>query len=103
MATGSKGLANQTFDFHVQQNLVQLSGAAPRFSNLTVKIGDSVTWEALDFPGDYFHQIVFLNMALTSGPIGPDLTWSYTFTQPGTYRYYDAAESSITGEVIISP
>ena len=104
-ATGSKGTANQTFDFHVQRNLVLLSSGATPFSNITVRAGDNVTWVSLDGPvnGDAFHRIVFLNLKLTSAPLPPFASWSLTFTQPGTYRYYDDAEPSITGEVIVLP
>src|SRR2546427_9672761 len=50
VATGPQGVANQTFDFRVLRNLVQLSAftSAPFFSNLTVKAGDAVTWVSLD-------------------------------------------------------
>lgn len=103
-ASGPKGVANQTFDFHVQRNLVLISGAST-FSNLTVKVGDTVTWVGLDGPvgGDSFHQLVFLNMTLVSDPLPPNASWSYTFTQPGTYRYYDYAQPSIRGEIIVLP
>jgi plastocyanin len=103
-ASGSKGVANQTFDFHVQRNLVLIAGASI-LSNLTVKAGDTVTWVNLEgqVGGDSLDQIVFLNMTLISDPLPPNASWSYTFTQPGTYRYYDAAHPSVRGEIIVLP
>ena len=112
-AMGSRGVANQTFDFRVVRNLVQLSviSSSPFFSNLTVKAGDTVTWVSLDGaigdddPMVDYHQIIFSTINLTSGPLGQYETWSHTFTQPGTYRYYDNITKSlpIAGEVIVSP
>jgi hypothetical protein len=111
VATGSKGVANQTFDFHVQRNLVLLSAfsTTPFFSNLTVKAGDTVTWVSLDGevgddnPDVDYHHVIFLADNLTSGPLGQFESWKHTFTQPGIYRYYDSINSpfSITGEVIV--
>jgi plastocyanin len=106
-AKGQKGAANQTFDFHVQRNLVQLIVAhTSQFFNLTVKAGDSVSWEAMDGAmsdeSNAFHEVVFLNTSMTgSGWIMQYDSWSYTFTQPGIYRYYDNADRSITGEIIV--
>ena len=112
-ATGSRGVANQTFDFRVMRNLVQLSAisSTPFFSNLTVKAGDTVTWVSLDGPvGDDDpnvdnHNIIFSTINLTSGPLDQYQTWSHTFTQPGIYRYYDNISKSvpIAGEVIVLP
>jgi len=108
-AMGSKGVANQTFDFHVQRNLILLQqvDGKTHFLNITVKAGDSVTWLSMDGPmsDDYnpFHTLVFLNGGLDSGQLRQYETWSHTFTQPGVYRYYDDGDFQITGEVIVSP
>ncbi len=112
-AAGSKGVANQTFDFRVLRNLVQLSAisSTPVFLNLTVKAGDSVTWVSLDGPvGDDDpnvdnHQIIFSTLNLTSGPLDQYASWTHTFAQPGVYRYHDNINSPlpITGEVIVVP
>ena len=107
-ATGSRGVANQTFDFHVQRNLILLKGGTvPIFLNLTVKAGDTVTWVSMDGPmsddQNPWHTVVFLNLNLTSGGLRQYEGWSHTFTQQGFYRYYDDGDLQITGEVIVSP
>jgi len=112
-ATGSRGVANQTFDFRVMRNLVQLNAisSAPTFLNITVKAGDPVTWVSLDGavgdddPNVDNHNIIFSTINLTSGPLDQYQTWSHTFTQPGVYRYHDNINSPlpITGEVIVVP
>jgi plastocyanin len=107
-ATGAKGVAHQTFDFNVTRNLVQLTTLlAPYFSNVTVKAGDSVTWEAMDGAmsdeSNAFHEVIFSSLNMTSDWIMQYQTWSYTFSHPGTYKYYDRAVPSITGEVVVLP
>jgi plastocyanin len=112
-ATGSKGVANQTFDFRVMRNLVQLNAisSTPTFLNITVKAGDPVIWVSLDGavgdddPNVDNHNIIFSTIKLTSGPLDQYQTWSHTFTQPGVYRYHDNINSPlpITGEVIVVP
>jgi plastocyanin len=112
-ATGSKGVANQTFDFRVMRNLVQLNAisSTPTFLNITVKAGDPVIWVSLDGavgdddPNVDNHNIIFSTINLTSGPLDQYQTWSHTFTQPGVYRYHDNINSPlpITGEVIVVP
>jgi plastocyanin len=107
-ATGANGVAGQTFDFTVTRNLVQLTTLySPYFSNVTVKAGDSVTWEAMDGAmsdeSNAFHEVVFSSLNMTSNWIFQYDTWSYTFSHPGTYRYYDRAVPSISGEVVVLP
>lgn len=107
-ATGPKGVANQTFDFHVQRNLVVLKASGNTvFLNLTVKAGDPVTWISMDGPmsddNNPFHTLVFLNGSLDSGQLRQYESWSHTFTQPGVYRYYDDGDFQLTGEVVVTP
>jgi plastocyanin len=107
-ATGSKGVANQTFDFHVQRNLILLQGGGNKvFLNTSVNAGDSVTWLSMDGPmsddNNPFHTLVFLNSTLDSGQLRQYESWSHTFTQPGVYRYYDDGDFQITGQVVVSP
>jgi plastocyanin len=107
-AAGARGVANQTFDFHVQRNLVVLKGGnVPLFLSITVKAGDIVTWVSMDGPmsddSNPWHTVIFLKSNLTSGGLQQYETWSHTFTQPGIYRYYDDGDLQIAGEVIVAP
>jgi len=112
LATGPKGVANQTFDFHLQRNLVLLTGSTVQsyFSKMTVKAGESITWESLDGPmsdeENAFHHIILTNDLLkintTSGDLHQFGTWSYAFKQPGTYKWYDWSVPTITGQVIVT-
>jgi plastocyanin len=107
-ATGARGVANQTFDFYVQRNLVVLKGGnVPVFLSITVKAGETVTWVSMDGPmsddSNPWHTVIFLKSNLTSGGLQQYETWSHTFTQPGIYRYYDDGDLQIAGEVIVAP
>lgn len=111
-ATGSGGVANQTFAFYVQRNLVLLTSYVDiSFSNITLKAGDTITWVSLDGPlSDEFnanHKVFLssapLNINTTSGELDQYGSWSYTFSKPGTYRWSDWALANVTGEVIVTP
>ncbi len=116
LAKGSAGVANQTFGFSVQRNVILLTAlersVTRAFSNLTLKVGDSLTWVSLDAPlGDEeesaYHQ-VYLSNALsnlnsTSGHLHQYNGWSYVFTQPGVYRWYDSVDLNLRGQVIVTP
>jgi plastocyanin len=67
---------------------------------LSVAVGATVTWVNHDdvphtatSAGD---QIVFDSKALDT-----DDTFSFTFTKPGTYRYYCKVHSHMTGTVVV--
>jgi len=51
-----------------------------------VKVGTNVTWENLDA---FAHTVTSDDgtTLLDSGDIGDHASWSFTFTQPGTYDY----------------
>ncbi len=74
-------------------------------STLTVKGGTTVKWVNMD--GDA-HTVTFDDrghgaMAIDSGRMGHMGTFSFTFTQPGTYEYRCALHPSMTGEIIVTP
>ncbi len=102
---GPQGVANQSFSVHVQKNLLFMSVGSTRFVNLTVKAGEAVTWVSRDGvlsdePGQEFHRVIFQNMDVASPSLGLSGIWSYTFAQPGTYRYYDPGDYSL-GEIVV--
>lgn len=54
-------------------------------TNLTVKVGDTVTWtnQDEDLHDAHSNQEVFRSPMLSKGQ-----SWSFTFNQPGTFEYY---------------
>ncbi|QIS09084.1 cupredoxin domain-containing protein [Nocardia arthritidis] len=67
-------------------------------ADLTVKVGDTVTWKFHDrFP----HSVQGIGdkaMGINS-PIFDKGEWSYTFTAPGTYRYMCSLHPEMRGTV----
>lgn len=56
-----------------------------RPQTLRVRVGDTVTWANLD---EFEHTVTSDEGAFDSGLLGGGQTWSFTFSQPGTYRYH---------------
>jgi plastocyanin len=69
-------------------------------ADVTVKIGDTVTWKFSDkFP----HAVQGIGdraMGINS-PIFDKGEWSYTFTAPGTYRYLCSLHPEMRGTVTV--
>lgn len=66
--------------------------------DLTINIGDTVTWTNDD---DGAHTVTADDGQFDSGNMGEGATWSYTFTEAGTYEYKCKYHSSMTGTVIV--
>src|SRR3712207_5307306 len=66
--------------------------------SLTITAGDTVTWRNRDTVN---HQVSSDTGAFISPILRPNQTWSYTFTNPGTYRYRDALQPNDRGTVIV--
>ena len=69
---------------------------------LTVPAGTTVTWTNYDVAPHTVTEV--------SGPVpvsSPELhqgqSWSFTFEQPGTYRYYCAVHPNMLGSVVVTP
>jgi plastocyanin len=67
---------------------------------LTVAVGTSVTWINHD---DIPHTVVSDDNPRTfrSGGLDTDDKFSFTFTKPGTYKYFCAVHPHMTGMVIV--
>ena len=66
-------------------------------ATVTIPPGQSVTWEWAE--GSGLHNVVPDNVEpASSGPLaeGPK-TYTFTFTEPGTYRYHCQAHGSFGG------
>ncbi len=68
---------------------------------IRVTVGSTVTWENQD---GVIHSITSMpgsTYNFTSGIIGGRQTWSYTFSGPGTYPYYDDTTRQAQGVVYV--
>lgn len=66
---------------------------------LTVAEGTKVTWTNAD---DVPHTIVAVKGAFKSMALDTDETFSYTFTKPGTYKYFCSVHPRMVGTVTVT-
>ncbi len=65
---------------------------------ITVKVGDTVTWVNQDAPQ---HDVVAKNGEFKSELFDKGQSFSFTFTKAGTYPYYCSIHPGMTGTVIV--
>jgi len=65
---------------------------------LTVKAGTTVTWTNED---DIPHTVDATTRAFKSGVLDSDQKFSFTFTTPGTYKYFCALHPHMTGAIVV--
>ena len=65
-----------------------------------MKAGTTVTWINHD---DDAHTVTSTANAFRSPGLDTDETFSFTFTQPGTYEYFCTLHPLMTGKVVVTP
>lgn len=65
---------------------------------LTVKAGTKVTWVNED---DIPHTVASTTQGLRSKALDTDDTFSFTFTTPGTYKYFCGLHPHMTGSIVV--
>jgi plastocyanin len=65
---------------------------------ITVKVGDTVTWVNQDAPK---HDVVADNGEFESSLFDKGQSFSYTFTKAGTYPYHCSIHPGMTGTVTV--
>jgi plastocyanin len=80
---------------------VHMSGYAYGPAQLSVKVGDTVTWTN--------HDQAAHDAVVTSGPaqfrsplLSTGESWSFTFAQPGTYSYYCSVHPDMRAQVVVA-
>ncbi|MGW4770073.1 cupredoxin domain-containing protein [Nocardia sp. NPDC004278] len=69
-------------------------------ADVTVKVGETVTWKFKDSVPHTVQGIGDKAMGINS-PIFDRGQWSYTFTAPGTYRYLCSLHPQMRGTVTV--
>jgi amicyanin len=69
-------------------------------AELTITVGDSVTWTNLDF---VIHTATSTGGAFDSGDLDQGESYTLTFTEPGTYDYLCTPHPSMTGRIVVVP
>ena len=80
-------------------NAVDISGFAFSPSNITVKVGGTVTWTNMDSSA---HTVTGITSnGPDSGTLQKGQTYSFKFTEAGTYKYSCKFHPSMTGTVTV--
>jgi plastocyanin len=78
----------------------EIKGYAYTPEDITVAVGDTVTWKNSDSAP---HTVTSTSgKTLDSPNMAQGDTWSYTFTQPGTYPFYCAIHPDMKGTVTVT-
>ncbi|MFD6267820.1 cupredoxin domain-containing protein [Nocardia asteroides] len=86
---------------HKPTNLtVEVTGMKYAPADATVKVGETVTWKFSDKAPHNVQGIGDKAMGINS-PIIDKGEWSYTFTQPGTYRYLCSLHPDMRGTITV--
>jgi plastocyanin len=67
-------------------------------ATMTVPVGTTITWVNHD---EEVHTVFSTTQAFTSPAIETDENYSYTFSKPGTYRYFCTLHPLMTATVIV--
>lgn len=65
---------------------------------LKVKAGTTVTWVNAD---DIPHTVTSTTQAFRSKPLDTDDKFSFTFTTPGSYKYFCSLHPHMTGMIVV--
>ncbi len=80
---------------------VSINNAKYRPKNLTIKVGTTLTWTNNDsVPQSVTSDTPGL---FDSGLLQPGKTWTYTFSQAGTFPYHSTATTSTFGSIVVTP
>lgn len=69
-----------------------------RPNTLTVPVGTTVTW--INREGED-HSVTSSKAGLFDGGLAPYGSFSYTFTEPGSFEYYCVPHNQMTGVIIV--
>ena len=81
------------------KNEISIQGNAFNPDNLSIKVGDTVTWINND---SYAHTVKAAKGEFDSGNIASGGKFSFTFSKEGTYEYICAIHTSMTGKIVVT-
>ena len=81
-------------------NTIAITNAGYQSNNLQVKVGTTVTWTNADSAA---HTVTSDTAGVfDSGPINSNATFTYTFSQAGTFAYHSTGDASLMGTIIVT-
>jgi plastocyanin len=93
-ATTSKTTASSTYS----GNTVSIANFAFSPATLPIPAGTTVTWTNND---STTHTVTSDNGVFDSGNLAPNATFSYTFSNAGTFAYHCSIHTSMTGKIVV--
>ncbi len=88
-----------------EKNVVKVTSSGFSSKSITIKVGESVTWQNDDSENHIVNSAVhpthLVYPPLNLGVIKPGETRSLTFSEAGTYKYHDHLNPSLTGSVTV--
>lgn len=84
-------------------NAVTIKNFAFSPATVTVKAGTTVTWTNTDPDAHTVTSKQGSGGPLQSAALGTNDTYSYTFTQPGSYPYFGSIHPFMTATVVVTP
>ena len=69
-------------------------------ARLTVKAGATVTWRNAD---DIPHTVTSTTQLFKSKALDTEDSFSFTFTEPGTYQYFCSLHPRMTATIVVEP
>ena len=79
---------------------VEINNFAFNPSEITVKVGDTVTWTNQDSAA---HNVKAEDGSFSSSSLGKGDVFSYTFNTAGTYAYKCGFHANMLGTVVVQP
>ena len=83
---------------HAADSKVRIANFTFNPPQMTVKAGTTVAWTNED---DIPHTVTSTMGAFKSPALDTDQRYSFTFTTPGTYRYFCSLHPHMTGTIIV--
>ena len=81
------------------KNEISIKGNAFSPDNLSIKVGDTVTWINND---SYAHTIKASKSEFDSGNMASGAKFSFTFDKEGTYDYICGIHTFMTGKIVVT-
>ncbi|OGN89057.1 MAG: hypothetical protein A2Z74_00750 [Chloroflexi bacterium RBG_13_46_9] len=79
-------------------NSVNMANLAFSPATLTIKVGTTVTWTNKD---STTHTVISDSGVFQSGNMAPNATFTYTFSNAGTFPYHCSIHPSMKGTVVV--
>jgi len=81
------------------KNEITIEGNSFKPDNLTIKVGDTVTWINKD---SYNHTVKAKTGEFDSGNMASGAKFSFTFDKEGTYDYICSIHTFMTGKIVVT-